>query len=340
MKNRLNLILALCFTLCSLNISAQGLYTGLDISYGLPASGDQYLNGKTVETRPSSDPAVVAFESFGNFNTSVGQGLGIHLLLGYNFNPSFGFEFDVSYFMGQATRIEERNSTEAWLGNPPGNGLVGPGIRYNEVSSRQIRVAPTVVIRGSGSRLRPIAKFGLLIPVGGAAKSTTVITDPYFVSDLINLFPQFNGQTSTFKQANIEAEIAGAFSIGFQGGAGIEYRLSEALDLRANVYYQALRVKRESLTITSAEVEFVEDLPNEDVMPLLSAGGAYAYTEYYDEIDVVEDAANQLLVDANGDNTYGTTANPARALREDGNYNNLGLDIGIIFNFGRRRAEN
>lgn len=330
MKNRLNLILTICFTIFSFSLSAQGLYGGLEVSYGLPASADQYLGAKTVENIPPAD-----LISFANINTTVGQGLGAHLLLGYNFTPSFGFEFDVSYFIGSAARIEERTTEKSWIGNPPALATGGPGIRYNEVSSQQIRVAPTVVIRGAGARFRPIAKFGLLIPVGGSAKSVTFIDDPYLVSPLVPAFPQYNGTVSTFQEATIEAEISGAFSVGFQSGLGFEMRLSDALDLRANLYYQALRVKRHSLEIKSAEVTFIEDLPNEDVMYLLNLGGAFAYTEYYDEINQAELEAAEALVDANGETTYGTTANPARALREDGNYNNLGLDVGIIFNLGR-----
>jgi len=324
MKYQLNLLLTICLVLCVSSLSAQGLYGGLEVSYGIPASGDQYLQGKTVESSPPDQ-----FVSIGNINTTVGQGLGAHLLLGYNFNPTFGFEFDVSYFIGQAARIEERTTPDAWLGNPPDGVAAYSGIRYNEVSSNQIRVAPTVVLRGSGSRIKPIAKFGLLIPVGGSAKSVTYIDDPYLVSPLVGAFPQFNGTTSTFKEAQIEAEIAGAFSVGFQSGLGMEMRLSDALDLRANVYYQGLRVKRHSLSINSAEVTFIEDLPNEDVMYLLNLGGAFAYTEYYDEINQADLEAAQAKDD------YGTAANPARALREDGNYNNFGLDVGIIFNLGR-----
>lgn len=330
LKRLIPIIMILCLFSLS-TVTAQGLYGGLEVSYGIPASGDQYLQGKSEEIDISLS-APISYKSIANFNTSVGQGFGAHLLLGYNFNPTFGFEFDITYFISSPTRIEERSTVEAWQGNPPAGALSGPGIRYNEVSSKQIRVAPTVVIRGSGSRIRPIAKFGLLIPVGGSAKSVTVIDDPYLVSPAVGIFPEFSGITSTFQKATIDASIAGAFSVGFQSGIGAEIRLTDALDLRANAYYQGLRVKRESLTINSAEVELVEDLPNIDVMYLLNLGGAYEYTEYYDEIDVT-------TLDISAED-YGTAANPAKALREDGSYNNFGLDVGIIFNLGRRADEN
>jgi len=138
MRNCYLLLIILCVAFSTECVNAQGLYGGLDISYGIPAASDQYLQAKTVESTPPDQ-----FVSIANINTSVGQGLGAHLLLGYNLNPTFGFEFDVSYFLGSPTRIEERTTPSAWLGNPPSGANSGTGIRYNEVSSNQIRVAPT-----------------------------------------------------------------------------------------------------------------------------------------------------------------------------------------------------
>lgn len=107
-----------------------------------------------------------------------------------------------------------------------------------------------------------------------------------------------------------EGENHGQFSIGFTGALGANYKLSDNLSLFGELQGINLRVKSGTRTITRYEVGGTDYTSNMTTSQL--------ETEYVDEV-------------SSDDNTDANS--PTKALASTANYNSLGLNIGVRFNF-------
>ena len=109
--------------------------------------------------------------------------------------------------------------------------------------------------------------------------------------------------------------------------------------LFGEVFYEALRIKRGTYEVSEATLTLT-DGSTEDVLALLSLGGAYPYTEYFHEINSEELAAHQAAAAAAAANDpdvatyYGTTDFPAWDIVQDVNFSSFGFNVGVKFNFG------
>ncbi len=332
MKKSLFMVCAAILFVVS-GIYAQGGYTRVGIGYGF-ASGVNSSLGPTTLTSLGSQITHIGEpnETSSNIYGSLGKGLQTNIAAGYMFNPYFGLELGFMYNYGQKTIIEE-------FTNDTGG--------YDRSDSRtiQYQLRPAFTFVGGTGNIAPYARVGAIIPVGGGTYGSRESNDPSIVSPLI---PLLIPEGESFVA---ESVARGKFTVGVDAAIGIKYRLSDRLSLNGELFYNALRVKRKSYEVTKAAL--VDGNRNEiDVLPALSAGGAYAYTEYKDEIDAEEFAeyqtqAQQAFLNNPPDlsgvdprllgfytTLYGTKDYPAWELRNDGLFNTLGLQIGITYSFG------
>ncbi|HIP36928.1 MAG TPA: hypothetical protein EYG85_08740 [Crocinitomix sp.] len=160
----------------------------------------------------------------------------------------------------------------------------------------QIRVLPQLIIStGSEDALNFYSKFGLVMPVAG---ETTFKQEGVF----------FNGLgTSTIL---VEGNSTGSFSLGYTGALGTTFNLSESLSLFGELQLINLRIKPATQTITKYMIAGNDVLSTFDTDQL--------ETEYVSTI-------NQ---DSNVDNTT-----PKKVIGTSTNYNSLGLNIGVRYNF-------
>jgi len=150
MKNIDFTILLMTFVMSIFNteIFAQGTYANLNVGYAVGMS-TQSLQSNSIRNGNSTTHQLV--------NVSLGQGVNIGGAIGYMFNENIGAELGLSYLFGDksSSRDASNNHTTDYT-----------------LSSRMLRIVPTVVIESGLEKLNPYAKFGLIIGYGS-------ITDEY-----------------------------------------------------------------------------------------------------------------------------------------------------------------
>ena len=279
------------------------LFITLMLGFALTATAQLYVNVQAGYAVPT---AVTAFD-LNDINAAVGadfeptsyseslvvgtNGGGIipALTVGYMFNENLGAEITGSYLLGSTT------SAIATVQSP-----VGTLTNSLERSTSQIRVAPTLVVKGSGESVKPYAKFGALIPVAGETTSELIMSEPDFPAGGV-----------TTEAGTIKTQ--GKITVGFQGSFGVEYPLSDNIAVFGEVAFQALSIQGKSSEITAFTVN------GQDVLGLLPT--STTMINYVDELNL---NSNNLDLNPN--------FNPDQAseeLRPVSPYSNVGINLGV-----------
>ena len=296
---KLKLLVTICFLVASVcTLDAQGLYVRAGLGYGMGTTKDAF--GMKIDNYGSEN------QSTTQLFTSLGGGLNGHLGIGYMFSPNFGIDIAGLYLLGSRVLVDEKTN--------------GSQYDRSESYTRQLRVIPSLVVDAGLEKISPYARLGLVVPVAGASYGERESNAPEFVSTII---PAIRPDATGFEAKSV---AKGALSIGIKTSLGINYNLNESLAIYGELAHTNLRIKRASYEVEKAELSYPSQ-DNEDVISLLSLGGAYAYTEYQNELSTSE------LEKAMGEDNYGTKDNPALAITEDANFNAFGINIGIKFSF-------
>ena len=227
-------------------LSAQ-LYVRASVGYGVPTAKEafasnnfvQVTNAFTKDVRKISDELIPA---------SLGGGLQVGLLLGYDLNEHVSFELGAQYLNGSAVKARGEITLQY---SSLDTGHVTVDISRK---TQQMRVLPSVVIRGGGERFVPYARFGLVAPVGG--KSTTNI-DQFFTQPAA-----FAALYSSDSLVHRTLETRGTPTIGFTGALGMTIKVAQHLRVFIEIATQSLSIRPKSTTI----VEFTGK--GRDLLPL------------------------------------------------------------------------
>ena len=227
-------------------IQAQGLYLGVDGGYGFPAAkmsifGDyKSTNGSTNTYEATSKPV------------SFGKGVNAGLYIGYMLNENVGMELGASYLIGSKYTFTDETTNDT-----------GPSSsKYEDTwKAHMIRLVPTLRMTSGENKLHPYAKAGLIIGIGGKLfeESHNVNTDP---------------SGSTVIDENWE--YSGGISLGFHGGLGINYMVSDKIGifLEAAGNYQSWAMKKGIMTVNTVD--------GVDQLSMLTT--AEKETEFVDEV--------------------------------------------------------
>ncbi len=290
-------------------------YVRFNVGYGFGNGGSQPAGANIITSIGSNifnqgEPD----ETRKNIYGSLGKGLQANLALGYKFNKYFSGEFAFVYMKGSSERVESFTYSDGRFDR-------------SEVYTNQFQIRPGLVFEAdNNSKLVPYARVSLIVPVSGGSFGERESNDPTGLADEDDVVAQLI--LSQFEAFEAESVARGMPTLGFEGTLGIKYKVTDRLNIHAELFHNALRVKRKTYEVTRATL-IAADGSETDAIPLLSIGGIYPYTEYKDEINASELAAYQ----AEAGIEYGTEAFPAWELREDFNFNSLGLSIGVSFNF-------
>lgn len=302
MKHLKSLTFALFVFGAITSINAQGLYVQPGVTYMAPSTNE--VLGQKVE-----NALTLGSEINSSLVGSYGSGVGLDLTLGYMLSRNFGFEIGASYVMGQKTLIEEFTD--------------GSNYDRSYATNQRLTISPAFVVDAGNETLSPFARFGLLFPVSGQTDGLRESNHPIMVSAAV---PLFYPTATDFEATSI---AKGQFSLGFNAAFGLRYQINEMVSAFGSVGYTGLRIARKTYEVPSATLT-LEGGTQEDVLPLLILGGAYAYEEYFDEISAEELAAAILVAGTE----YGTKAHPALQPRQDVNFSTFNISIGARFTFG------
>lgn len=302
----------------SLFVSAQPYVSG-GLGYGIPATPEPF--GLTYDfLREDGD---LVKDNLKNSYSNAGTGFRANAAVGFMFNDNFGAELGAYYFTSPEILVQDTINGDSF---------------YNTYTQGwHLRLTPAFVFMAGNGKVVPYAKVGLCVPIAGLVNIRRESNDPGLVNVAFNLF------LSEATGFDLNAEFKGQFSLGFESVAGVKYNLSDKLSLYGEAFITTLRIRRATSEITKA-VAILADGSELDIRPVLAVGGVYQYTEFVDEVDLIEiseameNAEESVFTFPNGTtlpiDDYGTTPEKThKLLASDGAYNAIGINIGVRFNF-------
>ncbi len=196
--------------------NAQGVYVNLGLGYNLNAAKQVIGTNQTIGNTPTVE----------NVNGSYGKGFGFGLGLGYLFTENVGAELGFSMLFGskyKTTYSDDQGST--------GNG---------EAKGKIIRITPALKVTG-GEKMKPYAKFGLVLGLGAKGEMT------------------YN-ETGVGYTLKVTEKYSGGMSMGWMGAFGVDYELSDMLGifLELNSINQTWAPEKNAWSITQTSGNFSE----------------------------------------------------------------------------------
>ncbi|MCF8299065.1 MAG: porin family protein [Saprospiraceae bacterium] len=169
------------------NLSAQGAYFNINAGYGFSMSS-QSLYSNSISSNNSKTHEIV--------NVSLGRGFNAGAAFGYMFNPNIGAELGVSYLFGGESTSRDVNTNH---------------VTDYTISSRMLRIIPSIVIASGFEGINPYAKFGLVIGSGS-------IMDEYHDNHEGNI-------------TVINSKLSGGTALGLSSAIGVLFNLNERMSL-------------------------------------------------------------------------------------------------------------
>lgn len=201
-------VLTFVVTLSVTLLVAQGSYFRFGIGYGLPASSQLLGENQSYYSSPSS----YSSNEKGIYG-SLGTGLVFSASYGHTYTKNFGLDFSLQYLAGKKY---ESNHTSTYVDY---NGTT-TSTHESSIRAQGFLVSPSLVFSIAEGSLRPYTKIGLVI---GSMK--------FGVEDESN----YANQTLETK-----TEFKGGLSLGFRGGAGLDFATSKKANFFIEVMFTSL----------------------------------------------------------------------------------------------------
>jgi len=332
-------------------IKEKKFYSTFKAGFSIPASKNTIGSpraeiGREVAFYRGSN-GIITEQSVTNPFNSRGAGGTIGAAFGFMIHENFGVEMEFSYLRGTEILNASRDID-----------TTGKRFYANHTShTKMFRVAPMLVLAGNKDmKIRPYAKFGILLPIAGGTFSTINFEDETgLLSE--NLLPIINPETYQGlvdirnnnpglaglvipTESSIKASTLGQFSVGFATRFGADYKINNKLSLFAELEVNMLTIKAKKTIIK----EFKSQV-SDPVLIAIAQGEdffgpdfKYIYTlEDLPEIIRVTNYVNE--VNENSNSSYNTSYqnfNKNKAFDQltfRDNYNSFGLMIGVKYSF-------
>jgi hypothetical protein len=274
----------LCLLLCSIGLSnAQGIYFRAGGGYALPMASD-VIGTTRLRTQTYEGNSSTYTDKVKNVKASYGAGVNFTIGGGFMFSKYIGVDLAVQYLKGKEYEIVDNYKYT--------NGDFSGSESYTEKSHAQaLFIAPSLIITpGVGSKV-PYAKFGMII---GSPK---IKGEQHYYYDL-------DGTT----EGTGKSETTKGTAFGFQGAVGMNWMLSNNIDLFTEINFISMTYYPEEWEQTEATSD------GDDVLASLSV--SQKKIEYVETIDL----------EAEQDATK-----PSQELRRETPFSSLSLQIGIRY---------
>lgn len=301
--------------LASLSVKAQGFYGDISVGYGLGLPSTNFSTNQYVDNANNNN----SYNE--NIYGTLGGGINVALTPGYFFNDNIGVELGLQGFFGSNTTVSEYKTNDV------------NEYSWTKARSNQFRVIPSLVISsGNSKKFSVYAKAGLVLPVLGATYGTQEVNSANALLGVIS-----GGQVTHMKR-EIETVTKGNVSLGFRGAVGVNFKISDKISIFGEVQHTSLTIKPKTRTVNSYKANGT-DIVNEAYMINginVSASGNFLgnttgtldvsdrEVEYVDKLTNTSNAPGN----ANFDDNKATQALPSKT-----NFNQLGINIGVKFNF-------
>lgn len=188
-KKRIIFLMVLSIAFITTDLLAQGAYVSLNAGYGLNASSQNL--GTTSYNNNGTNMTTYNQEDF-----SFGKGIQFGGAAGYMFTKNIGVEMGLSYLTGDPTTLQSSYVN---------------GSNKVDISSKMLRINPSIIIVSGMSGLNPYARFGVIVGTGSIIEKDNYTNNP-------------NNTQSTQK-------LSGGYAYGLTAGVGVMYKLTGKISL-------------------------------------------------------------------------------------------------------------
>ena len=188
---------------------AQGGYMNFNVGYAFPLGGQTLTNETRYRAYDDFGDLTIGTNAYEQISYSLGKGFNVGGALGYMFNEHIGAELGVSYLIG-AESLSTYSNTEI----DPFNSIPYSYAFESLISSKMLRIIPSLVISAGGEKIKPYAKFGLVF-----GKGSVTIENSYQSS-------------SSWDGISFETEISklsGGTALGLSSALGASIKLSDKM---------------------------------------------------------------------------------------------------------------
>jgi hypothetical protein len=283
------------FLLLMLSFSAmsQSIYLRAGTGYGMPLASSS-IGEKLTRIDQSTSTGTTYSTNTKVVKASYGTGLDFNIALGYKLNQNFIIDLNFIYLLGSKYETGNTYSYNAGTNSYMDNDVT-------TTSSRGFLINPSIIFSAGFGKAAPYARFGIVT----GAPTLTKLRETYYNGD---------GVDSTI----LEGEYKKGLALGFQGAVGMNWKLSEKLDLFTELNFVGMTYYPGEYNVTKNNRGYgnfkvdtvVDDLPNMTV-----SQKSTVFVKEYDPTNV------------NSDPTKPTTA-----LRESKAFSSLSIQIGVRFN--------
>jgi hypothetical protein len=250
-----------------------------------------------------------------NFYGTGGQGFTSGGAFGYFFNKYVGAEMGISYFSSKTSLVQE---TTAILGTLKVDANF-------EAHTNQIRLMPSLIVRGGNTGIQPYARFGLCAPVYGQVDISNNVK--YDFSYGTTNFDPDNPLYITEQENTIV--FNGAFSLGYNTAFGIHIPLEKhwSVNIEGELLTLGIRAGKSAIVATKAITRNAQTNQVTAVQDVLDESFPHVSEQKVEYVDKLTPESN-VEGSANFDNTK-----PRNELSRVANYNSFGLHLALRYSF-------
>lgn len=278
-KSTIKAIMIMGMFLMASTSYGQRFYANLSGGYGLGST--ELYDGNNNSSRVGS------VETNTKSNIKIGTGANFGAAFGYSFNENIATELGVNYFIGSKSSVENKEEDQ-----------FSRDAYTISLSGKMLMLTPTIVLSHSVNRLKPYAKFGLIIGFG----SVTSEMD-YESASISNPAVRFYGSRTS--------KLSGSIALGLSSALGVSYELSD----RISVFGE---IQNLNLNYTPKEGEVIKSSVNgeDNLSSLTTNERKIEFTDSY-TIDLSKPT------DENA---------PSKDIKPNIPFNNFGINVGISIN--------
>lgn len=213
-------------TLLLSNTAKSQVYINVGLGYGAPALRE--LVAVEYNSDQNSD-------TYKGIYSSLGQGFQPHVVVGYKLNPNIGVEIGYGYLLGSKITADINDAS-----NP---NFVETGTQ--EMQARMQRITIGTRVAYTEGHIHPYLRMGIVLGMG-----TKVISE----TNTTSTGPAFNSSYHRIE------EFSGGLSVGFSGGLGLTYHVSESLGIFAEAGMTAQNYSPDHGVITKYDLDGQDQL--------------------------------------------------------------------------------
>ena len=233
MKKIVFFVLLMCIAIATL--PAQGIYIRGGSGYGLPIATLDIGENSTHTTDYTGDISSDVY-STESVTASYGAGANFNFGFGFKFNENFILDLNVQYLAGKKF---ETSSIDKYIDI----GYSYKSEQINSTHSSGLYFNPTLIFSAGFGKRAPYGKFGII------AASPKVKTNEYSYDDGDGIY-----------ETNTKWEYSGGLAIGYQAAVGINWQITERLDIYTEADFVSMTYYAKEGNMTEYIVNGVDQL--------------------------------------------------------------------------------